>query len=92
MQHQSRSKEIKTVDKISINRTNIVKICVYCLVDAFVALGGSIDKSNFVSKSNLIETIQREFELTFDIENMIDGVNGDSLDYDTFCSIFEHDK
>ena len=57
-----------------------------------MALGGSIDKSGFVSKANLIETIKREFELTFDIEAMIDGVSGDTLDYSTFCSIFEHDK
>jgi len=57
-------------------------------VDAFVALGGSPDKSGTVSKSSLIETIKREFELTFDIESMIDGVQGENLDYHSFCSIF----
>jgi hypothetical protein len=30
-----------------------------------------VDKSGAVSKSALIETIKREFELTFDIEAMI---------------------
>ncbi len=45
-------------------------------MDAFVALGGSADKSGTVSKTSLIETIKREFELTFDIEAMIDGVQG----------------
>ena len=36
-------------------------------VDAFVALGGNVDKSGAVSKTTLIETIKREFELSFDI-------------------------
>ncbi len=57
-------------------------------MDAFVALGGSADKSGTVSKTSLIETIKREFELTFDIEAMIDGVQGENLDYSSFCSIF----
>ena len=63
-----------------------------CLVDAFVALGGQRDKTGYVNKTNLIETIKREFELTFDIESIIDGVQGESLDYSAFCSIFEQDK
>ena len=45
-----------------------------------------------MKKSTLIETIKREFELTFDIEALIDGYQGESLDYSAFCSIFEHDK
>lgn len=62
------------------------------LVDAFVALGGNADKSGVVRKAALIETVKREFELTFDIESLIESVQGDSLDYSAFCSIFEQDK
>jgi hypothetical protein len=72
---------------ISLKKISIVKIS-SILVDAFVALGGGADKGGYVRKSSLIETIKREFELTFDIESIIDGVQGDSLDYTAFCSIF----
>ena len=37
---------------------NIVLISL-CLVDAFVALGGQRDKTGYVNKTNLIETIKR---------------------------------
>ena len=37
---------------------NIVPIYPYS-VDAFVALGGQRDKSGYVNKTNLIETIKR---------------------------------
>jgi hypothetical protein len=56
-----------------------------------VALGGSPDKLGSVKKS-AIEAVKREFELTFDIESLVDSVQGDSLDYSTFCSIFEQEK
>lgn len=58
------------------------------LVDAFVALGGRSDKSGVVNKSALMEIIKREFELSLDLEAMIEGVQTDNLDYETFCSIF----
>ena len=58
-----------------LSRTNTVNV-LHSLVDAFVALGGCLDKSGYVRKNNLIETIKKEFELTFDIESMIDGVQG----------------
>ena len=51
------------------------------LVDAFVALGGNLDKTGFVKKSNLLDTMKNEFEIALDIEAMIDGVSGDLLDY-----------
>jgi hypothetical protein len=75
-----------------LKKINIVFFILNHLVDAFVALGGNVDKSGVVGKTSLIETIKREFELTFDIEAMIEGVSGDHLDYSAFCSIFEHDK
>ena len=62
------------------------------LVDAFVALGGKTDKSGYVQKKTLIETIKNEFELTVDIQSMMDAVQGESLDYSSFCQIFEEDR
>jgi hypothetical protein len=61
-------------------------------VDAFVALGGQSDKSGVVNKGALMEIVKREFELSLDLETMIEGVQMDNLDYETFCSIFEQDR
>lgn len=57
-----------------------------------MALGGQHDSSGFIRKNTLIETMKNEFELTFDIETFLDNVQGESLDYSSFCSIFEEDK
>lgn len=64
-------------------------------VDAFVALGGGADKSGYVAKNTLISTIKNEFELIFDIDTLMEGlesVDQDRLDYSTFCALFEQDK
>ena len=61
-------------------------------MDAFVALGGKSDKSGYVGKSVVTDIIKREFELALDMEAIIDGVPGENLDYDVFCSIFKEDK
>ena len=64
-------------------------------MDAFVALGGGSDKSGYVVKSTLISTIKNEFELVFDIDTLLEGlesVDQDRLDYATFCALFEQDK
>ncbi len=37
-----------------------------------MALGGNTDKSGIVKKSKIIEIIKGEFELTIEIENLID--------------------
>ena len=76
-------------------RSSLVKRISYLalyLVDAFVALGGKSDKSGYVSKTNLMEIVKREFELSLDLETIIEGLQHDNLDYDIFCSIFEQDK
>lgn len=39
-----------------------------------------------------MDVIKREFELSLDLEAMIEGLQGDNLDYDSFCSIFEQDR
>ena len=57
-----------------------------------MALGGKADKSGYVSKSSLMEIVKREFELSLDLEAIIEGLQHDSLDYEVFCSIFEQDK
>jgi hypothetical protein len=56
-----------------------------------VALGGAADKSGAVNKRALIDIVKQEFELSLDLENILEGVQGDNLDYDTFCSIFQQD-
>jgi hypothetical protein len=57
-----------------------------------VALGGKADKSGYVNRSTLMEIVKREFELSLDLEAVIEGLQNDNLDYDSFCSIFEADK
>ena len=57
-----------------------------------MALGGAADKSGYVNKSTLMEIIKREFELSLDLETIIEGLQNENLDYDVFCSIFEQDK
>ena len=42
-----------------------------------MALGGNIDKSGIVKKDRIIEIIKKEFELTIDIEDLIEK-NGSS--------------
>jgi hypothetical protein len=56
-----------------------------------VALGGHADKSGAVNKRTLIEIVKKEFELSLDLENILEGVQGENIDYDTFCSIFQQD-
>ncbi|CAD8079450.1 unnamed protein product [Paramecium sonneborni] len=58
-------------------------------IDAFCALGGQLDKSGYVLKSTIIETIQKEFELNFDLD-LILGDHGIQLDFDEFCQLFEN--
>lgn len=58
-------------------------------LDAFVAMGGQPDKSGEVSADKLRATI-RAFELTLDIEKLIDEVDKDGsgfLDYQEFRAI-----
>ncbi|CAD8063721.1 unnamed protein product [Paramecium primaurelia] len=58
-------------------------------IDAFCALGGQLDKSGFVLKSTIIETIRKEFELNFDLDQIL-GEHGIQLDFDEFCQLFEN--
>ncbi|CAD8175262.1 unnamed protein product [Paramecium octaurelia] len=58
-------------------------------IDAFCALGGQLDKSGYVLKSTIIDTIRKEFELNFDLD-LILGEHGTQLDFDEFCQLFEN--
>lgn len=42
------------------------------IVDAFVALGGSADKSGHIDSSVLIEIIKDDFELTIDMNDYLE--------------------
>ncbi len=44
-------------------------------------MGGNSDKTGSVKKSRIIEIVKKEFELTIDIEDLIDNSpNGNSSD------------
>ncbi|EGR29126.1 hypothetical protein IMG5_162290 [Ichthyophthirius multifiliis] len=60
--------------------------------DAFVALGGNIDKSGFVKKKLIMEIIKKEFDLIIDIEDLIDRSQSSQqeIDFSDFCQIFEN--
>lgn len=42
------------------------------LVDAFVALGGEPDASGYVHKNKIIEILSDEFDLNFDIDELLE--------------------
>jgi len=60
-------------------------------VNAFVAMGGSPDRSGIVKKETIINLIKNEFELTFDIEELFEksSLHTDDLDFQAFCTLFE---
>lgn len=57
-------------------------------VEAFVAMGGSADKEGFVHKS-VIEEIILSFELTIDIQEFLDQIPEDQINFESFCQLFE---
>lgn len=57
------------------------------LLDAFVAMGGEQDGGGCVDADKLIDTIKREFEMTIDIEALINEVDEDGsgeIEFDEF--------
>jgi Ca2+-binding EF-hand superfamily protein len=64
-------------------------------LDAYVAVGGSEDKSGNVNASILINIIRDEFQLTIDIERLIkevdDSANG-LIEYDEFKTLLKTKK
>ena len=77
--------KVNTVNPIlSISSNNYI-------VDAFVALGGKYDKTGTVKKEAIVNLIQGEFELTYDVEKLIASfvIEGEELDFQTFCLFCE---
>ncbi|CAD8180983.1 unnamed protein product [Paramecium pentaurelia] len=59
-------------------------------IDAFVALGGEPDASGYVHKNKIIEILSIEFDLNFDIDELLEQleVQNESLDFETFRQLF----
>ena len=47
------------------------------LLDAYVAMGGEADAGGCVDADKLIDTIKNEFEMTIDIEKLIEEIDED---------------
>ena len=59
-------------------------------LDAFVALGGLPNKDGFIDAKRLIDIIKNQFEMTIDIEKLIDDIDEDKsgqIEYDEFMSL-----
>ena len=57
------------------------------LLDAFVAMGGEPDGEGCIDARKLIATIKEEFEMTIDIERLIEEVDEDGsgeIEFDEF--------
>lgn len=57
------------------------------MVDAFVAMGGNEDKSGEIDSQRLIDVIRHQFEMTINIEQLIDEIDENqdgTLQYDEF--------
>ncbi|CAD8128737.1 unnamed protein product [Paramecium sonneborni] len=59
-------------------------------IDAFVALGGQPDRSGYVQKQTIIDIIQKEFELKIDLESFLGDFQGNQLEFEDFCQLFEN--
>ena len=46
-------------------------------MEAFVAMGGDLDKNGHVDSDKLIKTIKEEFCMTIDIERLINEIDTD---------------
>jgi Ca2+-binding EF-hand superfamily protein len=75
-------KELNTKDEDEIDND----ICKRYTVNAFVAMGGNIDRSGSVRKQRLIDIIKVEFGLTVDIEAMFEEAG---LDIDEELNFYE---
>mmetsp|Transcript_5876 Transcript_5876/g.10458 ORF Transcript_5876/g.10458 Transcript_5876/m.10458 type:complete len:100 (-) Transcript_5876:324-623(-) len=59
-------------------------------IDAFVAMGGNPDKSGCVKADELVRIIRIKFEMTIDIERLIDEVDTDhsgEIEYEEFKAL-----
>ena len=57
------------------------------LLDAYVAMGGEADGGGCVDAAKLISTIKNEFQMTIDIEKLIQEIDEDGsgeIEFDEF--------
>lgn len=62
------------------------------LLDAFVAMGGEPDGEGCVDAKKLIDTIKNEFEMTIDIEKLIEEIDEDGsgeIEFDEFKALLQ---
>ena len=60
------------------------------LLDAYVAMGGEPDGGGCVDATKLIQTIKEEFEMTIDIEKLIEEIDEDGsgeIEFDEFKAL-----
>ena len=60
------------------------------LLDAFVAMGGEPDGDGAINADKLIQTIKHEFEMTIDIEKLIEEIDEDGsgqIEFDEFTAL-----
>ena len=60
------------------------------LLDAYVAMGGEPDGGGCIDASVLIETIKNEFQMTIDIEKLIQDIDEDGsgeIEFDEFKAL-----
>lgn len=61
-------------------------------MDAFVAMGGEPDGEGCVDAKKLIKTIKEEFQMTIDIEKLIDEIDEDGsgeIEFDEFKALLQ---
>jgi len=59
-------------------------------LDAFVSMGGQPDGEGFIDAQKLIRIIKDEFEMTIDIEKLINDIDEDGsgeIEYDEFRNL-----
>ena len=64
------------------------------LLDAFVAMGGQADGEGCVDAAKLISTIKDEFQMTIDIEKLIEEIDEDGsgeIEFDEFKALLQAD-
>ena len=62
------------------------------LLDAFVAMGGEPDGDGAINAEKLIATIKNEFEMTIDIEKLIEEIDEDGsgqIEFDEFTALLQ---
>jgi len=61
-------------------------------IDAFVALGGELDKTGFIDSARLVSVVKDEFGMTIKIERLIEELDKDrdgKLDFKEFAALFQ---